>query len=186
MVKKQNTLFSSIFSGGYIVVTTRSKREFWFHQLENRDGLYDVIMDRIRSVEFPQVLEVPRDSPAYGGDMAVERLQKLVLTPEEPKSMEDERKRLGVLDVPLRHLFPAMRKDQRSFDGYFEPDSFQSRLEIPWVTYLKNQFYSSFSNLTDSSKSTFINLGGLFLSSWTRLLHDQRSGSSTIVCRQYP
>lgn len=132
-VRKQNTIFNNFFHSGYLVILVRSKREFRFYGMENRDGyayiclssapsshdnsctpirLYDVIMEKIRSVEFPTELEIHRSQPAGHGDIAAEQLT--VITRIEP------------LTIPLRHLF--------STPG-FEPGSRESLLEIPWVDF---------------------------------------------------
>ena len=53
-IQKQTTLTSSLnpFHGGFLVVRTRSGREFWFHGMTNRDGLYDFMIAQLRGVSF--------------------------------------------------------------------------------------------------------------------------------------
>jgi hypothetical protein len=69
-------------------------------------------MEKIRSVEFPNELEIYRSQPAGHGDIAADQLT--VIT------------RIDPLTIPLRHLYNAPG---------FEPGSRESLLEIPWVDF---------------------------------------------------
>ena len=112
-LKKQNPGLLSMFSSSSLVIRVRAGRELWFSGFDNKEGIYDVLMERMRSVEFPAVYEVAWNAPAGHHDMALGKAEEK-LTPEP-------------LARPLRLLFQADRHTNRL--------SVEQSKEIPWINY---------------------------------------------------